>query len=1119
MFDNITKNNKARQISRLVNSLSKLTGLITDKFKVNKIFNEVEIRSSHDLQSLIKISNSMYKSVKSGNPIKPAIKNELEKLDSIVSRVVEDPIYTKEEYNEEKVKLNVNYLLQKNNHSELFQIRDQIRGDKHKNKVRSSKANLSISLIKQRQLNNLEKERELEIKRKKVLEQREKFRNKRKNTIMIRKERANSGNTKKNEIVNDLFSNKSSSANKKHTLNEISDVNINNSPLNIANNSNNISNNKSMNKEDTIGNALFKNSNSQYLKDIKKEETLFITNINEYTKSIERIKQRHREDINGEEYEEQEEDENYNTNKKFGSLESNNFNNNMTNKSSKKIKDTQSNYNNSVNEKKSYKEDEDLQLSKSNNKTQEIQFNKDDLVWKFKQDKSNLLNFKTSIKQEKKEEREVEEHININKLIACSQKYVKPKVKHDLMSDKSNVEVLMNNIISENHLSNNVANNNYNANNSIFSNSKLIPNKQHLKSINSISELENNDTNNLFSKNNINTNNLNVVSDINNNSNINNNYNNSYKNNLTNPTQASLPNKNISSLNEIVQKHFHSIKQLKELNNPEIINKPIVNTDDEDQIVPIQVPKNNTISVVRKEIINFIETNDKLDNKRKLIDQITAPEKKILSIDDIERKVARENITNQNKLLALKLNKTKKNRSKNTTFANHKNKHNKSNSVSDNNESVHSNNRNKTNYLLNDEGDSEEEALEKEKKKDTNLFVAQQKKYRVPHLFNDPYTKSDNYINNKIKEFNRLIGTGLYDKIQLNEKVNDFAYKMIQDKIREEERIKNLPLPKKLYHRFNFDKKKWMDMRNSTLGLYGNPNNVSSTLLNLQAKERSSKWNLYEHLINEPDKLKYSFGSEDERNVVRRLVENNEVKINAEEEKKIEEQYFKRFEELVILREIEKRKIAEEAQKKNLLYLENIEKISDKSFNNNEKASYYSRQNKNNESINSNKDEFTSYFETKLKETRENNINSGMKNEIIITPESIYKNNNGETTSPIELYTNKVIVDSIKDPNNKDSIKKNDMQLNIVKALHDMEEDSRNNSNSNNLLSYRSQRKSKLASLMQKSSNSIVKDLKNDILKTKASPRGISIYKLGNTNNIKSICGNNNSLNIDLGVY
>ena len=66
---------------------------------------------------------------------------------------------------------------------------------------------------------------------------------------------------------------------------------------------------------------------------------------------------------------------------------------------------------------------------------------------------------------------------------------------------------------------------------------------------------------------------------------------------------------------------------------------------------------------------------------------------------------------------------------------------------------------------------------------------------------------------------------------------------------------------------------------------------------------------MYEYLLNDEEKLEYNFGCEDEKMGVRKLVETHWEKKSDEEIKQKNIEDFKKFEEKVILREIEQRKI------------------------------------------------------------------------------------------------------------------------------------------------------------------------------------------------------------------
>lgn len=260
---------------------------------------------------------------------------------------------------------------------------------------------------------------------------------------------------------------------------------------------------------------------------------------------------------------------------------------------------------------------------------------------------------------------------------------------------------------------------------------------------------------------------------------------------------------------------------------------------------------NSTISVVRNQIINSLDYNTQLNSLKKVIDQITSPSGEILRPDEIEKRVARRNITNQNKLIA------------------HKKMASQKSSDSGNGLNEYAN------------------SLEKEKKKENKLFVLKSNsQHRMNQIYVDFYSLNDNLVNSKVIEFNKMLGKRQYDKKQFARKLNEFT-----DEVgREIRSFKKSPppLPRKFHH-FNFDK------------------TMSSIKINEDKKNGKKKWNNFDNLIPYVEENDFKFGSVDNKYLVRKLVEEDWTKTSLIETEKLQIEDFNRFENQVIQKEAAKK--------------------------------------------------------------------------------------------------------------------------------------------------------------------------------------------------------------------
>jgi hypothetical protein len=102
-------------IECLVKNFDQYMKNVNDRLKINSLFNEFEDKARNDLMSLVKLSNSRYKSVKSGNTLQNVIHKQIPIYHHIVFSALGEKFYQTNEIFLEKKKFNTMNNKDKNN--------------------------------------------------------------------------------------------------------------------------------------------------------------------------------------------------------------------------------------------------------------------------------------------------------------------------------------------------------------------------------------------------------------------------------------------------------------------------------------------------------------------------------------------------------------------------------------------------------------------------------------------------------------------------------------------------------------------------------------------------------------------------------------------------------------------------------------------------------------------------------------------------------------------------------------------------------------------------------------------------------------------------------------------
>ena len=111
-------------IPELLDKLSNYTDKFKDRIKVDSIFNEFDESARGELNKFIKMSQTRYKSVKSGNSLQNLYNNQKSKYDKLTNNILKDVFYNTNEIETENKKLLKKP--DKKNNQELIDLRQQI---------------------------------------------------------------------------------------------------------------------------------------------------------------------------------------------------------------------------------------------------------------------------------------------------------------------------------------------------------------------------------------------------------------------------------------------------------------------------------------------------------------------------------------------------------------------------------------------------------------------------------------------------------------------------------------------------------------------------------------------------------------------------------------------------------------------------------------------------------------------------------------------------------------------------------------------------------------------------------------------------------------------------------
>jgi hypothetical protein len=112
-------------IEELVKNFDEYIVNVGDRLKINSLFNEFEDKARNDLMSLVKLSNTRYKSVKSGNTLQNVITKQLPVYHQIVNSALNDQFYQANDIFSEKKKFRKMNNKQKNH--EIQSLRSNIK--------------------------------------------------------------------------------------------------------------------------------------------------------------------------------------------------------------------------------------------------------------------------------------------------------------------------------------------------------------------------------------------------------------------------------------------------------------------------------------------------------------------------------------------------------------------------------------------------------------------------------------------------------------------------------------------------------------------------------------------------------------------------------------------------------------------------------------------------------------------------------------------------------------------------------------------------------------------------------------------------------------------------------
>ncbi len=117
-------------ISSLIKNFDQYRDAFNTRLKINLILNEFEDKASGDLKSFLKLSNTRYKGVKSGNSIASLITKQKPMLNQLIKKVTNDEFYQTEDIHIEKQKFTKMNNIAKN--LEINQLRQKIKDNAKK---------------------------------------------------------------------------------------------------------------------------------------------------------------------------------------------------------------------------------------------------------------------------------------------------------------------------------------------------------------------------------------------------------------------------------------------------------------------------------------------------------------------------------------------------------------------------------------------------------------------------------------------------------------------------------------------------------------------------------------------------------------------------------------------------------------------------------------------------------------------------------------------------------------------------------------------------------------------------------------------------------------------------
>jgi hypothetical protein len=195
----------------------------------------------------------------------------------------------------------------------------------------------------------------------------------------------------------------------------------------------------------------------------------------------------------------------------------------------------------------------------------------------------------------------------------------------------------------------------------------------------------------------------------------------------------------------------------------------------------VMIEKGNTIQIVKNEIINSVYINDIIQHKR---DGLNACLKDydLPTMEDYE-KILMRNIT------------TQKISQHTSILPKSKEDKNDSNMKREFPEMLKEKYTNKqVQWKIEDIQQENLEKLEKERRKETKMFLNQIKKRpRFAQQFIDHYSQRDNKVNHHILDINKILGKQFYDKKKLNRKIDEFIYDLDRKELEQTEKLKSSP--------------------------------------------------------------------------------------------------------------------------------------------------------------------------------------------------------------------------------------------------------------------------------------------------------------------------------------